>query len=195
MSHFDKHHAPPHYHGFCPECCHPAHACCCHEPHCRKESKELVVEPKAGTKDARTDTIHRMALSMVSMRSDFAAAPPAATGAAADNQVRLLRTNTLAAAAIEKLSVGTASAFIGGGCCVHLSIEYMPDELTNEEDGIVLVMVTDSTGTILAWGKYVEARTPYAIKENIITTNPGAKLLVYSVNMMARVRWCEVFSC
>ena len=40
--------------------------------------------------------------------------------------LHLLRTNTINEASLARLSLGSATAFIGGGCCVHLSVEYMP---------------------------------------------------------------------
>lgn len=98
--------------------------------------------------------------------------------------------------------VSTASAVIGGGCCVHLSIEYMPSQQslqlvgkgsTGSLPSLVLVGVLDSEGIMLAWGKL--GIDGYHIKEGIITTNPGARLVIMTVNAVARVRWCEVFSC
>ena len=49
---------------------------------------------------------------------------------------------------------GLATAFIGGGCCVHLSIEYAP---SGAADGLVGVLVQDSQDTTLAWVKKVHA--------------------------------------
>jgi hypothetical protein len=94
--------------------------------------------------------------------------------------------------------ISTASAVIGGGCCVHLSIEYMPAQSTQSLSkggvpALVAVAVIDSQGTILLWGKMgVEG---YTVKEDIVTTNPGARLTIVTLNAVARVRWCEVFSC
>jgi hypothetical protein len=93
------------------------------------------------------------------------------------------------------VSVGTDSAFIGGGCCVHLSCEYMPESGMAADIGAVIVGVTDSENTSMLWAKIVEPKSEYEIKENIIATHPGAKLIVYTLNVIARVRWCEVFSC
>ena len=59
----------------------------------------------------------------------------------------------------------------------------------------IIVLVDDSEGTILAWAKSEKAGAGYQIKECIITTKPGADLNVLVVNMTARVRWCEIFSC
>lgn len=91
------------------------------------------------------------------------------------------------------LTFGLGSAFIGGSCCVHLSIEYVPS--TPTVTSLVAVIVDDSEGTIMAWGKQEKAGAGYQIKEGIITTKPGAELGVLVVNMTARVRWCEIFSC
>ena len=84
-------------------------------------------------------------------------------------------------------------AFIGGGCCVHLSVEYMANLPTQEST--IAVRVVDSEGTSLTWERVEPAGTPYKIKEGIITTKPGAKLKVSVNNATVRVRWCEVFSC
>ena len=88
--------------------------------------------------------------------------------------------------------IGSASAFIGGGCCVHLSIEYAP---AGAADGLVGVLVQDSHDTQLTWVKRVAAGLGYQIKECIVTTKPGAHLTALAVGATARVRWCEVFSC
>jgi hypothetical protein len=90
---------------------------------------------------------------------------------------------------------GANRAIIGGGCCVSLSIEYMPSapSLTNKLDAAVSVTVKDSAGTALQWGK--DFTEGYHVQESIITTNPGAVMQVTVRNAIARVRWCEVFSC
>lgn len=90
-------------------------------------------------------------------------------------------------------NVGIARAFIGGACCVYLSVEYVPQ--TPTAGSMVVVLVDDSEGTMLAWGKTEQPGASYCIKECIITTKPGADLAVLVVNMTARVRWCEIFSC
>ena len=91
-------------------------------------------------------------------------------------------------------------AVIGGGCCVHLSIEYMPIPELMRKDlaaagdvATVSVDVIDSESTVLGWEKLVQPG--YHIKEGIITTHPGALLSLKVINAIARVRWCEVFSC
>ncbi len=90
---------------------------------------------------------------------------------------------------------GIGKAFIGGGCCVHLSIEYTPTNAASTAPALVMVVVQDSEKTTLGWMKQAEPQDGYVIKEAIITTKPGAHLTVLVVNMTARVRWCEVFSC
>jgi hypothetical protein len=89
-----------------------------------------------------------------------------------------------------KLGLGTA--FIGGGCCVHLSIEYTP---SGTADGLVGVVVQDGHDTQLTWLKKAAAGLGYQIKEGIVTTKPGAHLAALAVGATARIRWCEVFSC
>jgi hypothetical protein len=89
---------------------------------------------------------------------------------------------------------GTGQAIIGGGCCVQLSVEYMPVNLSLQDQVCrVAVEVQDSAGSLLAWSK--QFKEGYHVKECIITTYPGAKLLVIASNAIARVRWCEIFSC
>ena len=85
-------------------------------------------------------------------------------------------------------------AVIGGGCCVHLSIEYMPDPpAVTKTQSAVEVVVRDTKGAVLTWSKAFEGG--YHVQEGIISTYPGAVLRVGVVNAIARVRWCEVFSC
>jgi hypothetical protein len=90
--------------------------------------------------------------------------------------------------------VGQGDAIIGGGCCVSLSVEYMPANVSlNNQVCTVTVQVVDSEGATLVWKK--QFSEGYHVKECIITTYPGAKLQVAVANAIARVRWCEVFSC
>jgi hypothetical protein len=83
--------------------------------------------------------------------------------------------------------------FIGGDCCVSLSVEVAPTVAT--AGFLVGILVVDSCGTFLAWARVEKAGTCYRVHECVISTNPGAKLTVVAVNCTARVRWCEVFSC
>jgi hypothetical protein len=93
---------------------------------------------------------------------------------------------------------GSDQAIIGGGCCVQLSVEYMPAQpvvnvdSSTQECGVT-VEVADNEGCLLVWRKaFMEG---YHVKESIITTYPGAWLTVKVSNAIARVRWCETFSC
>jgi hypothetical protein len=97
-------------------------------------------------------------------------------------------------AGVGRLPVLGNEAIIGGGCCVQLSVEYMPATVSLQDQVCsVAVEVQDSEGTLLAWKK--QFKEGYHVKECIITTYPGAKLAVIVNNAIARVRWCEVFSC
>ena len=87
----------------------------------------------------------------------------------------------------------SAKAFIGGGCCVHISVEYAP--VTPTAVSIVGIFVSDTDGTLLAWAKTEQPGGHYHVKENVITTKPGATVTLIAVNATARIRWCEVFSC
>jgi hypothetical protein len=162
--------------GFCQSCCHPAPKCCCNRQ-CRKESRELLVQPTLTRDDIDKDPGLSSAFARTALfkkQTSFGSLAVGAEQAPAP-------------------SVGIAKAFIGGACCVYLSIEYAPQSPT--ADSMVVVMVDDSEGTVLAWGKIEQAGASYCIKECIITTKPGADLTVIVANMTARVRWCEVFSC
>lgn len=182
--------------GFCPGCCHPRMKCCCGTRECRKESKELLVQAdkNLGVKgDEQADVLNHvkvmtpMFAQMDASRFEEGAGHEVAGKAAmAFNE----------AVAVEKgVMAGVGKAFIGGGCCVHLSIEYTPTNPASTLPAIVVVMVKDSESTLLAWAKLAKASEGYQIKEGIVTTKPGAHLTVLVVNMTARVRWCEVFSC
>lgn len=173
-------------HGFCHGCGHPKSKCVCGCRECRKESKELLVKA-----DQRIGDIGRTGAA-AQLAQAHAAAPfvmnLAGAGQAAGGLAE--RDNAAAAAAVQ---AGLGTAFIGGGCCVHLSVEYMPTTPTAQST--IAVLVQDSDGTLLAWGKTEKAGTGYQIKECIITTKPGATVTILVVNMTARLRWCEVFSC
>jgi len=105
--------------------------------------------------------------------------------------LRSLNINTLKGANDSAVTSGTA--FIGGGCCVTLAIEYAPSVATAAFG--VAVIAVDSEGTTLIWARGEPAGTPYRVHECIVTTKPGATLTVDVLNCTARVRWCEVFSC
>lgn len=162
-------------HGFCHSCCHPAAKCCCNRE-CRKEARELLVQPTLARAALEKDDAHAAAFARAAL---FPSHQPAGHQLDAIGQ------------AAPKAGIGRA--FIGGACCVHLSVEYTPQTPTAASK--VLVLADDSEGTVLAWGKSEQPGAGYRIKECIITTKPGADLLVLVVNMTARVRWCEIFSC
>ncbi|HTS63229.1 MAG TPA: hypothetical protein VMH28_14475 [Candidatus Acidoferrales bacterium] len=153
---------------------HHGHGCGCHSGPpmrmCRRDSKELLVED-TGTGDTgntgTTGTTGNPATGIANLPGDAVAG----------------RTGT------------TGRAIIGGGCCVSLSVEYMPStvSLASPPLAFVEVTVTDAAGTALAWIK--EFKEGYHVQECIITTNPGAILRVFVKSAIARVRWCEVFSC
>jgi hypothetical protein len=86
-------------------------------------------------------------------------------------------------------------AIIGGCCCVSLSIEYMPADLSiaAQTDCSVEVRVQDAEGSTLAW--IASFKEGYHVKDGIITTYPGAILNLKVLNAIARVRWCETFIC
>jgi hypothetical protein len=174
-------------HGFCAGCGHPRSACCCGCRECRKEAKELLVEPTKTTNDVKNDPNLTGAVSRMSVLSAFSSSMEG--GGAADE---VTSSHLLSAAALREGRIGLGTAFIGGGCCVHLSVEYTP---AGASDGIVGVLVVDSSDTELAWIKKVSAGLGYQIKEGIVTTKPGAHLTALAVGATARVRWCEVFSC
>jgi hypothetical protein len=90
-------------------------------------------------------------------------------------------------------AAGLVTAFIGGGCCVHISLEYAP--ITATVQSIVAVLVRDTEGTLMMWEKINPPGTHYQVKENVVTTKPGATILLFAVNATVRARWCEVFSC
>ena len=171
--------SPPRHHaeGCCRACGQPSGECLCGCRECRKESRELLVESRAGANDkiAKVDTM--MAEGIAHSLHGFSAM---AEKPGAD---------VPAAAAVS----AAANAFIGGSCCVKLSIEYAP--ATPISTAIVLVVVADSEGTLLAWAKTEQPGTHYQIKEDIVRTKPGAKVALFAVNATARLRWCEVFSC
>lgn len=181
--------------GFCQSCCHPRSKCCCGHRECRKEAKELLVEADTNI-DQRTDTNAgivqqvKMMTGMMSVEGASSASEKSSKAISVTAPVAPLA-GTINATG----KAGTGKAFIGGGCCVHLSIEYTPTNTAATASSIVVVMVQDSENTTLAWMKQARAEEGYQIKECIVTTKPGAHLTVLVLNMTARVRWCEVFSC
>lgn len=198
-------------HGFCHSCCHPISKCGCGCRQCRKEPKELLVTP-ATIRDPGSSGmvgLHQAGFFREAASVGGAGTAAEQKGAAAEDPkfAELMSEMTTRAAFVggraaplrefakaeAALAIGAGSAFIGGGCCVHLSIEYTPT--TPTVASLALVFVDDSEGTILAWAKLEQPGIGYKIRECIITTKPGADLKVLVLNMTARVRWCEIFSC
>jgi len=196
------------YHGFCHSCCHPVSKCCCHRE-CRKESKELLVnaldrplisqELVEIERDSRMNTILNVLTDKANMADEEKKKEEDAS--AKDGTPLLTNVGRLKHDGILVNPMkNSGKAVIGGGCCVHLSIEYMPiPELRRKgiasagDIATVSVNVIDSESTVLGWEKLVQPG--YHIKEGIITTHPGALLSLKVINAIARVRWCEVFSC
>jgi hypothetical protein len=181
-------------HGFCAGCGHPRSACCCGCRECRKEARDLLVEPTLKRGDVRGDPTLASAASRMSVLHPFAAAMEEERLEKEEARAEhvAVPSQWLTADALRAGRLGLGTAFIGGGCCVHLSIEYSP---TGAADGIVGVHVQDSYDTQLTWIKKAAAGLGYQIKEGIVTTKPGAHLTALAVGATARVRWCEVFSC
>lgn len=199
-------------HGFCSSCCHPAAQCNCHRS-CRKIEKELLVQPGA-TGKADEGIIHRSAgknapgkaepadpatakvFALMDLISPLEA--PAAAGdekSATDARFTMQGADSLRqAVAANRVAFGMKNTVIGGGCCVHLSIEYMQMNPLVPSTALTGVLVMDSKATMMAWGKMFTG-DGYHVKECIISTHPGARLWVLSVNAITRVRWCEIISC
>jgi hypothetical protein len=163
--------------GHCRQCGQPSGSCCCGCRECRKESKELLVTPQDAAKgNLDTGTVSplgRTALAMIATQMD----------SAGDNLDTIGRGG----------AAGIGQSFIGGGCCVSLSVEYVASSPTVQP--VVGILVSDSEGTTLAWIRTEQPGAGYKVKECVITTNPGSHLVVVVLNATARVRWCEIFSC
>ena len=189
----------PHYHAAGADCCHPAPECCCGDRRCRKEAKELLVEGRTAAKEVIGKLNPDVAEKAKQTVRFFNLMNGNTATAKTTESLGSTEVNPLAAADVllseaTLARAGIAEAFIGGGCCVHLSIEYMPETPLAPAKGMVAVLVVDSDKTVMAWGKLTAPTDGYQIQEDIITTHPGAKLTVVAVNLIARVRWCEVFS-
>jgi hypothetical protein len=174
-----SHHAP----GTCKSCGQPSGQCGCGCRECRKESKEIVVRANASTGatagSSKFDAVFATAMKQPHGFATINTGPDVSGLTAAG-----------AAASLDK-SIDTA--FIGGGCCVHIAVEYAP--IVPTALSRVMIIVGDSEGTLLAWMKTEQPGTHYQVKENVITTKPGATIIVAVDNATARVRWCETFSC
>jgi hypothetical protein len=187
-----QHGAPGH--GFCHGCGHPKSKCVCNCCECRKEAKELLVLSNIQRGDLTNTPGFNTAAKTQHIAPMIMTLAPTQDTAAFKDATALDRQNLPGlAAAAGAVQLGIGAAFIGGGCCVHLSIEYTP---TNPAvQSLVGVLVQDSEGTLLAWIRTEKPGVGYQIKECIVTTKPGATMVVLTINMTARVRWCEVFSC
>lgn len=197
-----------HGHGFCSSCCHPVAQCVCHRD-CRKIEKELLVQPTAaagvGTGDVgvttgrletasmTTEVEHQKVTALMDLIS-----PAEISSDKKKSSDALLSTRNIQQlrklVAERAVAYGIQSEIIGGGCCVHLSIEYMPLSPLVKLPALSGALVIDSNSTMLAWGKFF-TEDGYHVKECIISTNPGAYLWVVSINSVTRVRWCEIISC
>lgn len=165
--------------GYCRRCGEASSACCCGCRECRREAKELLAQPVAGQGQTPGSAAGAAGGQLDTMTKAMLARFQPGAGASAD--------------ALQVQNVGSATAFIGGGCCVSLSVEYAASVTT--QAFIVVIEVTDSEGTVMLWGRQENAGTPYRVKEGVITTKPGATLNLITLNATARVRWCEIFSC
>lgn len=198
-----------HAHGFCASCCHPAAQCSCHRS-CRKIEKELLVQPDTasggiihpGTDKNILNTAvpadHAKAKAFALMDLISPLETPAAAGdekAATDARISMQGASYLRqAVTANKAAIGMKNTVIGGGCCVHLSIEYMQMTPLIPLTALAGVLVMDSKATMMAWGKMF-TDDGFHVKECIISTQPGAHLWVLSINAITRVRWCEIVSC
>jgi hypothetical protein len=172
--------------GFCAGCGHPRADCCCGCRQCMREAKELLVEATTSGSNLKDTPGVANAAERMAMFTPFASALEGS-----DTSSEATSAGLLTSSLIREGRVGLQTGFIGGGCCVHLSVEYTP---TGTADGLVAVVVKDQD-TELAWLKKVYAGLGYQIKEGVVTTKPGAQLTAMAVGATLRVRWCEVFSC
>lgn len=162
--------------GVCKRCGCASADCRCGCRQCRKEAKELTytADARAGVRDNTVAGVgaaaHLMSLAAAAPAGAAAAAAPGAAAAAAP-----------------------ATAFVGGGCCVHIALEYAP--ITATAPSAVAILVRDTEGTVMLWEKINPPGTHYQVKECVVTTKPGATILLFAINATVRARWCEVFSC
>ena len=152
--------------------------------YCRREAKELLVVP-----DEKADTARPMTQAAADQILEYADK----TAASKEGMVINNPVGGVTEVGTTAVSAGRGTAVIGGGCCVELAVEYMPIPGAAAADCRVAVEVVDSEGTVLTWMK--DFSEGYHVKENIIVTYPGAMLMVRVRDAIARVRWCEVFSC
>jgi hypothetical protein len=159
----------------------PCAPCPCPPRECHKEFKELLVVPEASRTIPPKEVLQ--------LQDNQSSARGLALNSNIDTSGRTVDTT------VDKSTSATGAAIIGGGCCVHLSVEYMPDPSAGAQasDGReVRVRVVDSDNAMLTWTK--KFTDGYHVKENIITTKPGATLTLTVADAIARVRWCEIYS-
>jgi hypothetical protein len=155
---------------------------------CRREAKELLVEPEARANPPAKQVDVKTQDKVVSDT------PTKNIGA----EVIGFDQSDGSLVIDGETATGSRKAIIGGGCCVQLSVEYMPAKPVLNADSsspkcAVTVEVVDNEDCYLGWRKVFQEG--YHVKESIITTYPGARLAVAVNNAIARVRWCEIFSC
>jgi hypothetical protein len=159
--------SPGHGPGYCKSCGCESSECRCGCRQCRKEAKEITFAANAQVQ-GRGAVAGGLAAAYLVQAADNANAAAAGTPT-------------------------PATGFVGGGCCVHISLEYAP--VTATVQSTVAIMVRDTEGTVMLWEKIDPPGTHYQVKENVVTTKPGATILLIAVNATVRARWCEVFSC
>jgi hypothetical protein len=152
--------------GTCRKCGCASGDCCCGCRTCRTEAKEITATGAAQGRD------------------------PIGVGGLAGAHLAAAADVKGAAAAPGPVPV---TAFVGGGCCVHISLEYAPIVATTQS--AVAILVKDTEGTVMAWEKLDPPGGHYTVKENVVTTKPGATITLVALNATVRARWCEVFSC
>lgn len=197
----------------------PHYDCCCNH---HREARELLVAPGTTSSKNGTEFIDPSLLQSLAAMIGFGAAKAdssvlsqiakvAAHGAEISKGTdiqelqaaykdfvdiqSLAQKGDTASESRELVSRGVGSSIIGGCCCVDLSIEYLPSNILSEANCAVAVATIDTSGTICSWAQICGAQSGYEIRENIISTNPGARLVVVTLNLVARVRWCEHFAC
>lgn len=197
-----RHQHSPHYHGFCPHCCHPMALCCCGFRECIKVPKEVTISPYAqypgygvfgyGALTSPVSTDFSTTASDAEKKAKEGVPTKEAAGVEIKSEKKLAEEIRKAGFFPPVDPNAPPNAIIGGGCCVHLSIEIIPTMMG--AGGGVSITVVDSDFTILTWEKLEASSFSYYIKEGIITTKPGARLYGQVFYVIARVRWCEVFS-
>lgn len=206
---------PPHpqgHYAFCHSCGHPPSLCMCNVPGCRKEARELLVRPGDGmTQEYQRAVRARVAVAgwgWMEVIRKWAELAKSGQIREAGDEIRTPGLNMFDSLGAEDFGpfslkedapdlqrqllalVGMGDTYVGGGCCVHLSVEYT----ATTSASAVAVAVIDPKNTVMTWAK-ANLKTGYTIKEGIIHTSPGSLLVVAVAAVVARVRWCEVFGC